>query len=432
MDPDPFLTAARSTARVLRGYVRRPNLEAVVADVRPFRALRPADALAGKVIAPPYDVLSEDEARAIAQERLSFVRVTRPEVDLPAGTDAHSDVAYAKARENLDAFMADGTLIRDPAPTYYFYGQVMGSHRQIGIVAGASVAEYDGGSLKKHEYTRPDKEDDRTHHMEVLDAQVGLVFLTYRATPTLAALTAEVTAADPAWRVTTEDGVEHALWPAPVDKVDAICAAFREVDTLYIADGHHRSAAASRVHQNRGVDASAHFLAGLFPDDSLKVLAYNRVVDDLAGYSSAEFMEQVGRDFLIERGVAPEPSERGRFCMYLDGEWYGLEPRAGVVPTDDPVASLDVAVLQDRILAPLLGIDDPRRSTRIRFVGGIRGHQALERAVDGGAAVAFHLYATGLDQLFDVADAGEVMPPKSTWFEPKLREGVLTKVLVER
>lgn len=402
-----------------------------MADVRPFRAVRPADALARHVIAPPYDVLTEDEARALAEERRHFVRVTRPEVDLPRGTDPHSDQAYAKARQTLDAFLADGVLVQDDVPTYYFYGQVMGEHRQVGVLAAASVDEYDRGLIKKHEYTRPDKEDDRTHHMEVLDAQVGLVFLTYRAHAGLEALTAEVTAAAPAWRVVTEDGVEHALWPAPADRVPAIRAAFEELGALYIADGHHRSAAASRVHASRGHDATAHFLAGLFPDDALCVMAYNRVVHDLNGMDAAAFLDAVGEHFVVTPTDEPAPTERGTFRMYMDGVWHALAPRPGVVP-DDPVGSLDVSVLQDRVLGPLLGIDDPRRSTRIDFVGGIRGPAALERAVDGGAAVAFHLYPTGLDQLFAVADAGEVMPPKSTWFEPKLREGVVSKVLVER
>ncbi|MFK7927882.1 MAG: DUF1015 domain-containing protein [Myxococcota bacterium] len=400
-----------------------------MADVRPFRALRPANALAGAVIAPPYDVLTEDEARALASVPTCFVRVTRPEVDLPAGADAHSDAAYQQARQTLQRFVADGTLLQDEAATYYFYGQVMGEHRQVGILAGASVAEYDSGAIKKHEYTRPDKEDDRTHHMQVINSQVGLVFLTYRASEALAALTTRVTASEPAWRVTTEDGVEHALWPAPTALVPEIQDAFNKLEALYIADGHHRSAAASRVHAERQNPSTAHFLAGLFPDDALFVMAYNRVVDDLNGHSIADFLAAVGEHFHVVRGVAPVPTERGTFTMFLDGAWHSLAPRDGVVPTHDPVGRLDVAVLQNRVLGPLLGIDDPRRSTRVQFVGGIRGHEALEAAVQQGAAVAFHMVPTGLDQLFAVADAGEVMPPKSTWFEPKLREGVVVKPL---
>ncbi|MFT4624584.1 MAG: hypothetical protein ACI8PZ_003243 [Myxococcota bacterium] len=401
-----------------------------MADVRPFRALRPHDAVAHRVIAPPYDVLSEAQARAIAENRHSFVRITRPEVDLPEGTDAHSDTAYAQARTTLNAFVADGIVVRDAVPTYYFYGQQMGEHSQVGVIAGASVAEYDDGRIAKHEYTRPDKEDDRTHHMAVLGAQVGLVFLTHRPTAALAQITAEVTQRPPAWSTTTEDGVVHTLWLSPPELVEPIRAAFGEVERLYIADGHHRSAAASRIHAQRGDDASAHFLAGLYPSDRLHVMAYNRVVHDLAGHDGpAAFLAAVrAAGFDVEPTAAPTPSERGKLTMYLAGRWYALRP-GEALRSDDPVAGLDVSVLQDHVLAPLLGIDDPRRSTRISFVGGIHGHAALAEAVDAGAAVAFHLYPTGLDQLFDVADAGRVMPPKSTWFEPKLREGVLIRSL---
>ncbi len=400
-----------------------------MADVRPFAALRPRDDLAAEVIAPPYDVLTDAEAKALAKPKNAFVRVTRPEATMRKGTDPHSEQAYAKARANLDALIQAGALIRDEAPTFYLYGQQMAAHRQIGVIAAASVAEYDRGAIKKHELTRPDKEDDRTHHMEVLDAQVGLVFLTYRATPRLAALLAELTAAEPAWRVTTEDDVEHALWPAPAERVQALQDAFADVPALYVADGHHRSAAASRVHAHRGDDASAYFLAGIFPDDALQVLAYNRVVHDLGAHTPDAFLELVDAFFTRLPGVAPTPPERGSFTMYFQGEWHLLAPRPGLVDQADPVARLDASVLQDHLLAPILGIDDPRRSERIAFVGGIRGHGALEQAVRDGAAVAFHLYPTGLDQLFEVADAGRLMPPKSTWFEPKLREGVAIRAL---
>jgi uncharacterized protein (DUF1015 family) len=402
-----------------------------MADVVPFRALRPRDDLAASVIAPPYDVLSEEEARAIAVERNSFVRVTRSEVDLPAGTDAHSDVAYAKARENLVALEAAGVLVRDDVPRFYLYAQVWGEHRQVGWLAGASVAEYDADLIKKHELTRPDKEDDRTHHMEVLDAQVGLVFLAYREEPELAAISAEVVAGAPAWSVVTEDGVSHALYLVPDARTEAVRAAFGRVPALYVADGHHRSAAASRVHRARGSEASAHFLAGLFPAHALKVLAYNRIVRDLNGLGEAELLERVAASFEVTPTDAPVPTERGVITMGLPSGWYALTARPGVVDTSDPVARLDVSVLQDRVLEPLLGITDPRRSSRIEFIGGIRGVAALQAALDSGrAAVAFHLFPTGLDQLFDVADAGMLMPPKSTWFEPKLREGVVVRPLV--
>lgn len=399
-----------------------------MADVRPFRAVRPRDADAHAVIAPPYDVLTEAQARAIAAERRSFVRITRSEVDLPEGSDPHAEDAYRKARENLDAFLASGLLVLDDAPSYLFYGQTMGAHRQIGVLAACSVDEYDRGDIAKHEFTRPDKEDDRTHHMEVLDAQVGLVFLAYRPTDALDALTAEITAGEPLWRVTTEDGVEHVLWKAPAARTDAIRSAFADVPRLYIADGHHRSAAASRVHANRRDEPSAHFLAGLFPSDRLLVMAYNRVVHDLNGLGEGDFLEAVREAFDVQKGASDTPTARGDVRMFLGGSWYRLTLRPEHARTD-PVGALDVSALQDHLLGPILGIDDPRRSTRITFVGGIHGPAELARQVDAGAAVAFHLFPTGLDQLFDVADAGEVMPPKSTWFEPKLREGVVSKLL---
>jgi uncharacterized protein (DUF1015 family) len=401
-----------------------------MADVRPFRALRPRNELAAAVIAPPYDVLTEDEARTLARNPHSFVHVTRSEVDLPPGADPHADAAYQQARLNLDALRASGVLVQDAEPTFYLYGQRMGEHRQLGVLAACSVAEYDAGTIRKHEHTRPDKEDDRTHHMEVLDAQVGLVFLACAPHPRLSGQIARLASVAPAWRVTTEDGVEHALWPVPASEVAALQALFAELPCLYVADGHHRSAAASRVHAHRKTPGTATFLAGIFPADQLQVMAYNRVVHDLNGHAPASFLAEVGARFEISPG-APTPSARQRFSMYFQGAWHTLEPRAGLFDANDPVARLDVSILQDHLLAPILGIDDPRRSERISFVGGIRGHAALSAAVDAGAAVAFHLYPTGLDQLFDVADAGEVMPPKSTWFEPKLREGVVVRLLDE-
>lgn len=396
--------------------------------IRPFKAIRPSSEYAAQVIAPPYDVLSLDEARAEAQEPRSFVHVTRSEVDLPEGTDSHSELAYQKARENLDAMRANKTLIQDAEPTYYLYGQKMGAHHQVAVVAGASVAEYDAGLIKKHEYTRPDKEADRTHHMEVLGAQVGLVFLTYRQSPQVDAVIQKITQGEPEWVVTTPDQVEHTLWLTPQDQVQALTDAFAAVDALYVADGHHRSAAASRVHKALGTEQSAYFLAGLIPDDALQVFAYNRVVNDLNGRDSAAFLAEVEKAFVVEPGPQ-KPTAGGTFSMYLDGSWRKLTLRDDVPRREGPVAALDVSVLQDHLLGPILGIDDPRTSTRIQFVGGIRGPEALQQAVDAGAKVAFHLYPTPLSQLFEVADAGDVMPPKSTWFEPKLREGVVVRSL---
>ncbi|MBX2800063.1 MAG: DUF1015 family protein [Myxococcales bacterium] len=399
-----------------------------MADVLPFRALRPRDDLASRVIAPPYDVLSVDNARQLASDPYSFVHVTRSEVDLEVGADPHSSAAYQKARENLDQLVSSGVLVHDEQPTYYLYGQRMGEHEQVGVLAAASVEEYDQGAIAKHEYTRPDKEDDRTHHMDVLDAQVGLVFLAYRPTDRLDRLLADLSSAEPAWSVTTEDDVVHRLWPVPQGAVSQLREALSDLGRLYIADGHHRSAAASRIHAKRNSAGSAYFLAGLYPADRLEVMSYNRVVNDLNGHTPESFLDAVSHAYEVERDGPDTPTARGEVAMHLDGQWFRLRARPRVRSTD-PVSGLDVAILQDHVLNPILGIDDPRRSTRLRFVGGIHGPQALKTAVAEGAGVAFHLFPTGLDQLFAVADAGEVMPPKSTWFEPKLREGVVVRPL---
>ena len=402
-----------------------------MATVVPFRGIRPRSALAEEVIAPPYDVLSEAEARAIVARRpRSFLRVTRSEVDLPAGSDAHSAAAYEKARDNLNRFVADGTMVQDAAPCFYLYVQTWQGRTQAGLMALCETADYDAGRIKRHELTRPDKEQDRVDHINTLGAQTGLVFLTYRDTEdAVKAAMAEAAGRTPDWRVTTDDGVEHALIVIDGPLVARLQSAFAAVPALYIADGHHRSAAASRVAAERGGSGSSgRFLVGIFPDSEMRILAYNRVVADLNGHTPEAFLAAVGEHFVVTAGAAPQPEQRGLWRMYLGGVWYGLTVKPGVVP-EDPVGSLDVAVLQDRILAPLLGIDNPRTNKRIRFVGGIRGTDALQRAVDGGEAVAFSLHATGIDQLLAVADAGLLMPPKSTWFEPKLRGGVLVHML---
>ncbi|MCK6503732.1 DUF1015 family protein [Myxococcota bacterium] len=408
-----------------------------MSDVRPFRGLRPKDELAPRIIAPPYDVVSEAEARALTVGNpYCFLRVTRPEVDLPAGSDPHAPAAYAKARENLDDFRARGFVVQDEVPCFYVYAQTWRGRTQVGLMAACSVAEYDADLIKKHELTRPDKEQDRVDHIEALDAQTGLVFLAWRDEhPRLRLAMAAAHALPPAWEVVTDDGVVHALHvvsdPALVAELRA---AFAEVPALYVADGHHRSAAASRVCAARGgAGDSDRFLAGIFPDSQLEILAYNRLVADLGRYDVVSLQAALSEHFELTPGVDPVPAGRGRFTMYLGGgRWWGLSPKPGVVP-DDPVGCLDVSVLQDRVLGPLLGIENPRTDQRISFVGGIRGHQALQQAVDRGeAAVAFHLHPTGLDQLFAVADAGRLMPPKSTWFEPKLRGGVVVHPLQGR
>lgn len=401
-----------------------------MSDVRPFRALRPRDDLAGEIIAPPYDVLTDAECRDLARNPKNFVHVTRSEVDLPVGADSHSDAAYQKAAENLRMFVKNGWLQPDREETYYLYAQTMGTHRQTCILAGASVAEYDRNLIAKHEYTRPDKEDDRTHHMDVLDAQVGLVFLAYNPTARLSELVARAEQAPAAWTVTTEDDVVHELRVVPVDMVEDLRQAFAELPKLYICDGHHRSAAASRIDRQRNSPLTKHFLAGLFPADQLRIMAYNRQVKDLNGIEPGEFVARLkSSGWDVTEGGPATPGNRGEISMYFQGKWSTLTPQAHL-RSDDPVAGLDVSILQDNLLAPILGIQDPRRSSRIEFVGGIRGPEALVKAVDSGAAaVAFSMYPTGMDQLFKVADADQVMPPKSTWFEPKLREGVVVRAL---
>lgn len=398
-------------------------------DVRPFRALRPLPSMAKAIISPPYDVLSDTECRRLSQSKHHFIHVTRAEVDLPTSIDPHSDQTYDCARKNLDAFRNDGVLQLDPNPTYYFYGQTMGSHRQVGILAAVSVDEYEKGIIAKHEWTRPDKEDDRTRHMDILDAQVGLVFLAHRAHGVLETLTKTYTQQAPDWRAETEDGVIHEFWSAPASAVASIQTAFESIDKTYIADGHHRSAAAARIHRQRQTPASAYFLAGLFPANALVVMAYNRIVADLNGRTIQQFLADIAKHFDVDVTSDDTPQDHNDIRMYLDGTWYQLTPHDTIVDKLDPVASLDAALLQDHLLKPILGIEDPRRSTRIRFIGGIHGPQALKNSVDQSGGVAFHLYPTSMDQLFEVADANKVMPPKSTWFEPKLREGVVIRLL---
>lgn len=403
-----------------------------MAQIRPFRGVRANPEHAAAVVAPPYDVLDEAEARAILARRPeSFIQVTRPEVNLPVGTDSHSPEAYAAAHLALQTLLAKGILEQDSGPCFYLYSQTMGAHHQTALMALCPTADYDAGKIKKHEFTRPDKEQDRVDHITGVNAQTGLVFLAYRQ-QAQAQSALEGAVKEHLFTVTSEDQVEHSLSRiSDAASVQAIEAAFGDMDALYIADGHHRSAAASRVAQARdGQGEAAWFLCGIFPDDSLYCMAYNRLVQDLAGFSPASLRAELQKSFTLQDGVAPEPEERGSFTMYLEGVWTLLTPKDGVVDHTDPVARIDAAVLQDRVLAPLLGIEDPRRDKRVGFVGGIRGAKFLQDAVnEGRAAIAFHMFPTGLDQLFAVADADRVMPPKSTWFEPKLAGGILVHAL---
>lgn len=405
--------------------------------VRPFRGLRPAPAQAAGVAAPPYDVLNAAEARIRAAGKPnSFLHISKPEIDLPPETDPYAPAVYAKGAANLTRMIRDGVLIRDPAPRYYVYRLKMGTHVQTGFVATASVAAYDANRIRKHEFTRPDKEDDRVRQIDALNAQTGPVLLAYRAAPRLQAILEAATEAPPLYDITADDGIVHALWPIDGEKAIAdITALVDAMPALYIADGHHRSAAASRVAAARkekaSTDSHAFFLAVAFPHDQMRIFDYNRVVKDFNGLAPDAFLDRVGRSFAVARAPAQaKPDRPGRFGMYLGGAWYWLDIRADLIPRDDPVGQLDVSLLQNHLIAPILGIADPRRDKRIDFVGGIRGLGELEKRVDSGEmAAAFALYPTRLDQLMAVADAGEVMPPKSTWFEPKLADGLVSHVL---
>ena len=409
--------------------------------IRPFAGLRPRPEVAAQVIAPPYDVLSADEARARARGKpWSFLHISRPEIDLPPHTDPYDPKVYAQGRENFQRQMKDGVLQRDPAPCYYFYRLVMGSHTQTGLVAVASVADYDTNRIRKHEFTRPDKEDDRVRQIDALQAQTGPVFLTYRHTAVIDQLAATVTADSPEAEVTADDGVRHSLWVVrDAHAIDLITRTFDAMTCLYIADGHHRSAAASRVAAARRAANSRHsgqepynyFLAVIFPDNQMQIMDYNRVIKDLNGLAPEAMLQKAADAFHVQPLSAPvAPGAAGEFGMYLSGRWYRLTIKPERIPRHDPVRRLDVSLLADNLIAPVFGITDPRRDKRIDFVGGIRGLQELERRVNSGEmAVAFSLFPTAMADLMAVADANEVMPPKSTWFEPKLADGLVSHVL---
>ncbi|HZF55449.1 MAG TPA: DUF1015 family protein [Polyangiaceae bacterium] len=403
-----------------------------MATIRPFRAYRPPQEAAPRVASPPYDVISTAEARALAHGNpVSFLHVSRPEIDLPEGTDEHDDAVYAKGARNLAALIADGALTQDPDPHLYLYAQRMGDHRQVGVVGCASVAEYTSDRIKKHEKTRADKEDDRTRHIEELGAHDEPVFLTYKADKTIDALVAEAEKSSPAYDFTTPDGIQHTFWMlgrAATRELEELFA--QNVATLYVADGHHRSAAAARVHHKLRGDGGEHdvFLAVVFPHDQMKILPYNRVVRDLEGRSPDAILSALRERLAIEpaeSGPDATPKSPKSFGVFLDGRWYRARVRPGSYDEKDPVASLDCSIAQDQILAPVFGVTDPRRDKHVDFVGGIRGIEELERRVGGGSfTLALHLYPTQIEELFAVSDAGLLMPPKSTWFEPKLRSGL--------
>jgi len=404
--------------------------------LKPFRGLRPTPAHAADVVAPPYDVLNTQEARQRAQGRpYSFLHISKPEIDLPPDTDPYAPQVYAKGAENLHKLIHDGILVRDTKPMYYAYRLIMGKHQQIGLVAVASVKDYDSNRIRKHEFTRPDKEDDRVRQIDALNAQTGPVFLTYRHNDTVDAVVAKVIQQKPEYDLTADDGVQHTIWLiAEASDIATLTSTFDAMKCLYIADGHHRSAAASRVAAMRGGNGeSAHdyFLAVIFPDNQMQILDYNRVIKDLNGMDANTFLEKISQAFSLEKSAAAvKPRNAGEFGMYLQGQWYRLAIHPDRVPADDPVGRLDVSLLQNHLISPVLGISDPRRDKRIDFVGGIRGLAELEKRVNSGEmVVAFSLFPTQMQDLMAVADAEEVMPPKSTWFEPKLADGLVSHVL---
>ena len=412
-----------------------------MAIIKPFKALRPARELAEKVAALPYDVMNTEEARSMAAGNpFSFLHVSRPEIDLPPETDPHAEPVYAKGKENLRSFLNDGVLVRDESDCYYVYRQRMGGITQTGLVVCAAVDDYQGGVIKKHELTRADKEEDRVSHIDRLDANDEPVFLTCREESAIGRIIGEATSGPAEYDFTTDDGVSHTLWVvADRERIDALTNLFARIPALYVADGHHRSAAASRVRELRREANPAHtggeeynfFLTVIFPDNEMNIMPYNRVVKDLNRYDVAEFMARVASRFDITPVHATlEPGRRHQFGMFLAGRWYELVPKEGAFDESDAVAKLDVSILQDNLLNPVLGIRNPRTDQRIHFVGGIRGTAELERLVNSGEyQVAFALYPTSIAELIELADAGKIMPPKSTWFEPKLRSGLFVHLL---
>lgn len=404
--------------------------------IRPFAALRPAPGRAAEVIAPPYDVLNTEEARALAAGKpWSFLHISKPEIDLPQGTDPYSAEVYAKAVENLKGMIAAGVLRQDDSACYYVYRLIMDGREQTGLVASASVAAYDGNRIRRHEFTRPDKEDDRVRQIDALNAQTGPVLLAYPDAPEVDAILAQIAAGEPEADAVAESGIRHTLWVIHDAEVIAkLTAYFEGLSALYIADGHHRSAAASRIAAaRRSADSEAaheYFLAVMFPHHQMRILDYNRLIRDLNGMDEVEFLARVAVRFDIEESSgAAHPAKPGEFGLYLGGKWRRLTIHSHCVP-EDPVGRLDVSLLHDHLIEPILGIADARRDKRIDFVGGIRGLGELERRVDSGEmALAFSLHPTRMEDLMAVADAGEVMPPKSTWFEPKLADGMVSYVL---
>lgn len=413
-----------------------------MAKITPFKGLRPKPELASKVATLPYDVVNVEEARAYKDNPYHFYHVTRSEIDLPAGVDVHTQQVYDKAKENLDQMVADGVMFQDNEPCYYIYELVMDGRSQTGLICGSSLEDYNNGIVKKHEFTRPEKELDRINHIKTTRAQTGIVFLAYNDNDDVNTII-ENWKKDhkPTYDFTAEDGIKHTLWVVDeYPKVASITRIFDEqIPATYIADGHHRAASAAKVAHEMaenglsisGDESFNYFITCVFPESQLKILDYNRVVKDLHGMSSADFINSLKNDFEVSEPMttAYRPAKPHEFGMYIDGKWYKLTVKPGTF-SNDPIGILDVSILQNNVLSKLLNINDPRTDKRVDFVGGIRGLGELEKRVNNGdMAAAFSCYPVSLKQLFDIADSGNVMPPKSTWFEPKLRDGLVVHLI---
>jgi uncharacterized protein (DUF1015 family) len=404
-----------------------------MAMIQPFPALRPRPDAAAQICELPYDVMSSAEARKVAAGNpLSFLHISKPEIDLPPTSDSYDPIVYAKGNENFTKLISRGALEQDKQRCFYLYRQVMGGHSQVGLVAVASCEDYLRNTIKKHELTRPDKEDDRVRHIEALNSQTGPVFLTYCATDDIDVRIARETLRTPAIDFTAKDGVRHTSWVVDnAADIRWIEAEFARIPFLYIADGHHRSAAAARIYQSRhGSGNSAYFLAVIFPHNQMQILPYNRVLKDLNGLTPAEALEKLDGVFVVKRSGVARPARKHEIGFYLGGQWYTLTFRPRFASTNEPIERLDVTLLQKHVLAPIFGIDEPRTSQRIHFVGGIRGTAELEKLVSNREyACAFSMFPTSIEDLMVIADTGGIMPPKSTWFEPKLRDGMFCHMI---
>jgi len=411
-----------------------------MARIEPFKGVRPNKKIADKVASHPYDVLNSEEATELVKDNpYSFLRIVKPEVDLAKDVDLYSKEVYDKAKSNFTSFINDKVLIQDETRNFYLYKQVWGEHIQVGLVAGASAQDYQDDIIKKHELTREAKEKDRMNHIKSLNANTGPVFLTFRQKDEIDSIFSKVMEQTPEYDFTTDDKVRHIFYViSDTDLINNIKDNFAKIDYLYVADGHHRSASATKIKIEREKTNNNHtgdedynfFLSVIFPHNQMKILPYNRVVKDLRGNDKNEFFTKIKEHFTITETDTKEPESTQCFCMYIDKQWYKLQPKSGSFDNNDSVESLDVAILQNNLLKPILGIEDPRTDNRIDFIGGIRGTKELEKLVDNGKfIVAFSMFPTTIEQLFAVADSGKIMPPKSTWFEPKLRSGLVTHLL---